>query len=151
MLRAYPFPMPTPDDLWETLFAGLIRLRDAWPNKAWTYDRRLRCVSSSFPTASEPGALAAMAEVLPTAWTSESVAGAADDIRTVTEACGGLRTSQKIYWGTDATAPGAFGLWWPWGDGTTISLRIGLHHLDEPKRRYPRLRDVFGIPQAPVE
>ena len=61
----------------------------------------------------------------------------------------GLRASQKIYWGNDATAPGAFGLWWPWGDGTTISLRIGLHHLDEPKQRYPRLRDVFGIPQAP--
>ena len=102
--------MPSPDELWETLFTGLTRLRDAWPNKAWTYDRRLRCVSSSFPTASEPAALAAMAEVLPTAWTSDSVAGAADDIRTVTEACGGLRTSQKIYWGTDATAPGAFGL-----------------------------------------
>jgi len=40
-------------------------------------------------------------------------------------------------------------LWWPWGDGTTVTLRIGLHGLDQPKVRYPRLRDVFGIPQAP--
>jgi hypothetical protein len=42
-----------------------------------------------------------------------------------------------------------FGLWWPWGDGSTVSLRIGLHDVDLPKQRYPRLRDVFGIPQAP--
>jgi hypothetical protein len=28
-------------------------------------------------------------------------------------------------------------------------LRVGLHGLDQPKVRYPRLRDVFGIPQAP--
>jgi hypothetical protein len=29
-----------------------------------------------------------------------------------------------------------------------VSLRIGLHDLDLPKERYPRLRDIFGIPQA---
>ena len=143
--------MPTPDEIWETLFTGLIQLRDAWPTKDWTYDRRLRCVTSSFPTSSEAAATAAMARVLPTSWTSNSVSSAPDDVRTLTTACGGLRAGQKVFWGADELAPGAFGLWWPWGDGTTVSIRIGLHHLDEPKRRYPRLRDVFGIPQAPAE
>ena len=38
----------------------------------------------------------------------------------------------------------AYGLWWPWGDGVTISLRIGLDIgvMDEP---YPRFREVFGV------
>ena len=70
-------------------------------------------------------------------------------MRTLAESCGGLRASQLMFWG-GADGPGAFGLWWPWGDGTTVSLRIGLHDVDVPKQRYPRLRDVFGIPQAPV-
>ena len=37
----------------------------------------------------------------------------------------------------------AYGLWWPWGDDTTISLRIGLTGralLIE----VPRFREIFG-------
>jgi hypothetical protein len=30
-----------------------------------------------------------------------------------------------------------------------VSLRIGLHDIDLPKVRYPKLRDIFGVPQAP--
>ena len=71
------------------------------------------------------------------------------DKRALVEKCGGLRAAQQIFWGGGDDAAGPFGLWWPWGDGTTVSLRIGLHDVDVPKERYPRLRDVFGIPQAP--
>ena len=28
------------------------------------------------------------------------------------------------------------------------TLRVGLHDVDLPKERYPKLRDLFGIPQA---
>ena len=70
-------------------------------------------------------------------------------MRALAETCGGLRASQELLWGGGGEGAGAFGLWWPWGDGTTVTLRIGLHDIDQPKVRYPRLRDVFGIPQAP--
>jgi hypothetical protein len=36
-------------------------------------------------------------------------------------------------------------LWWPWGDGTTTSLRIGLADVDPASSRYARFRDVFGV------
>jgi hypothetical protein len=142
--------MTPADAAWDALFTALERLRAAWPDASWTYDRRLKCVASSIPLARADEARAAMAETLPTSWTEATLAAAPAPVKALADACGGLRASQLLYWGGGADAPGAFGLWWPWGDGTTVSLRIGLHDVDLPKQRYPRLRDVFGIPQAPV-
>ena len=112
------------------------------------YDRRLRCVASSIPLAGAAAARAAFAEVFPTSWSTGTLAGAPASVQALAETCGGLRASQELLWGGDADGAGAFGLWWPWGDGTTVTLRVGLHGLDQPKVRYPRLRDVFGIPQG---
>jgi hypothetical protein len=153
--------MPTPDEapqgasteasdgVWDSVFASLERLRDRWPSSDWTYDRRFKCVASSFPMTGESAARAAFAEALPGVWSSETLPGAPAGVQALIQTCGGLRAAQQLLWGGDADGPGPFGLWWPWGDGTTVTLRIGLHGVDLPKQRYPRLREVFGIPQAP--
>ena len=134
---------------WDLLFKALALLRERWPGSAlvWTYDRRLKGVTSSIPLTREADARAAMTGVLPTVWSVDTLPGAPEDARALIEKCGGLRAAQLLFWGGGA-GPGAFGLWWPWGDGTSVSLRVGLHHVDLPKERYPRLRDVFGIPQS---
>ena len=141
--------MANPTAVWDEIFKGLEGLRDRWPGGDWTYDRRLRCVASSIPLAQEPAARAAIAEALPVSFSVDTLAGAGEGQRALVDKCGGLRAAQLLFWGGGDDAPGAFGLWWPWGDGTTVSLRIGLHDVDVPKERYPRLRDLFGIPQAP--
>ena len=148
--------MATPDETieatieanWEAVFGALARLRERWPSADWSYDRRLRCVASSIPVAGAAAARAAFAEVFPTSCSSGKLASAPASVQTLAESCGGLRAAQELLWGGDADGAGAFGLWWPWGDGTTVTLRVGLHGLDQPKVRYPRLRDLFGIPQA---
>ncbi|HXU01013.1 MAG TPA: hypothetical protein VN903_08480 [Polyangia bacterium] len=141
--------MANQNEVWEGLYVALGRLRAGWPGQDWMYDRRLRCVASSIPLTREADARAAIAEVLPASFSVDTLAGAGEGVRTLVEKCGGLRAGQLVLWGGADDGPGAFGLWWPWGDGTTVSLRIGLHDVDIPKERYPRLRDVFGIPQAP--
>ena len=140
--------MASVDEQWQELFQGLERLKGKWPAADWSYDRRLRCVASSIPMSLEPAARAAMTEVLPTSWSAQTLAEAPEGVRKLAESCGGVRSAQLLFWGGEPGTPGAFGLWWPWGDGTTVSLRIGLHDLDQPKERYPKLRDIFGIPQA---
>lgn len=136
-------------DVWEAIFTALEGLKSRWPAPDWTYDRRLKCVASSMPLAREAEARAAIADVLTQSFSVETLPSAGAGVRDLVEKCGGLRAAQLIFWGGGDDAPGPFGLWWPWGDGTTVSLRIGLHDVDVPKERYPRLRDVFGIPQAP--
>jgi hypothetical protein len=137
------------DQVWESVFEGLVRLRERWLSPDWTYDRRLRCVASSIPLTEEPVARAVIRDMFPTIWTATTLADAPEGVRTLATGCGGVRASQQLLWNGAADGPGAFGLWWPWGDGTTVTLRVGLHNLDLPKVRYPRLRDIFGIPQGP--
>jgi hypothetical protein len=137
------------EQMWEAVFQGVLRLRERWLTPEWTYDRRLRCVASSIPLAQESAVRAAIDEMFPTSWTASTLPDAPEDVRALAATCGGLRAAQQLLWNGGTDGPGAFGLWWPWGDGTTVTLRIGLHHLDLPKVRYPRLRDLFGIPQAP--
>ena len=141
--------MANPTEVWEAIFTSLERLKARWPGPDWSYDRRLKCVASSIPLTLEPEARAAIAEVLPLSFSVDTLTSAGQGVRGLVEKCGGLRATQLVLWGGGDDAPGVFGLWWPWGDGTTVSLRIGLHDVDAPKERYPRLRDVFGIPQAP--
>jgi hypothetical protein len=148
----YDDEMAGSDEAWQDLFKRLEQVRAAWPGgQGWTYDRRFKCVVSSFPASSEEAVLATLKHVFSQSFTSEGLEAAPDPIRTLAGQCGGLRASQRLYFGGAVGEPGAFGLWWPWGDGTTVSLRIGLHDVDAPKERYPRLRDIFGIPQAPPQ
>jgi len=143
--------MASLDDAWEALFDRLAALRTSWPARAWTYDRRLKCVTCALTKADEARDMAAVAAVLPASWTASTLDDAPPEVRAAVGACGGLRAGQSVSWGTppgrsdEAPAPAAFGLWWPWGDAVTISLRIGLHAVDQPEVRYTRLRDAFGI------
>jgi hypothetical protein len=145
--------MEPANQAWDVVFEALAQLRDRWPAPvaAWSYDRRFKCVASSIPVAAVPDAEAAIALAMPQSFDVGSLPAASSAARATAEACGGLRAAQKMYWGVAGAEAscGAFGLWWPWADGATVSLRIGLHDVDAPKERYPRLRDLFGIPQAP--
>src|SRR3954467_9086213 len=102
-------------DPWQELFEGLERLKTQWPAPDWTYDRRLKCVASSIPINLEAAARAAMTEVLPTSFSAQTLASAPENVRKLAEGCGGVRSSQLLFWGGEPSQAGAFGLWWPWG------------------------------------
>jgi hypothetical protein len=126
-----------------TLFAALAQLKAAWPNQEWTWDGRMMCVTSSFGRPLEAAARAAMALALPVEYSRENLASAPAGVREISRSTGGVRAGQLLV--SDPGTPGAaFGLWWPWANGHTISLRIGLLDVDDADPRYQRLRDLFG-------
>ncbi len=43
----------------------------------------------------------------------------------------GIVPGQKIFTAAEATGTILFAVWWPWGDGIKISLRVGLFEDDE--------------------
>lgn len=125
------------------LFDSLVRLRAAWPGGGWSWDGRLSCVSSSFSVELTDEARTAAKRALPHEWTAESIGTAPDIIREVADVSGGVRAEQLVL----ATDPDArmiaFGLWWPWGDDVTISLRVGLTgRVSEDDQ--DSFRDLFG-------
>jgi hypothetical protein len=119
-------------------------LRASWPSRGWSWDSRLSCVSSSFNCELDTNARAA-ASSLVTEWTSATIQKAPAHLRELADRTGGLRAGQRLLTSTAIGASFVYGLWWPWGDGMTTSMRIGLGGPDATSDALQRLRDAFGV------
>jgi len=125
------------------LFDSLVRLRAAWPGGGWSWDGRLSCVSSSFSVELMDEARTAAQRALPNEWSAQSIGTAPDIVREVADTSGGVRAEQLVLATDPAARVLAFGLWWPWGDDVTISLRVGLAgRISEDDQE--SFRDLFG-------
>jgi hypothetical protein len=133
------------NDAWQPLYDGMARLKSKWPTRGWSWDTRLGCVTSSFTTEQEPMAKVAVREVLVNEWTSATIARAPQNVRDVAERSGGVRSGQLVLSAGPYAGLTAFGLWWPWGDGETVSLRVGLCDVDPNREPQAKFRDVFGV------
>jgi len=130
---------------WEPLLSGMRKLRSSWPARGWSWDTRLSCVTSSFNSELDAKARTAVTTALSTEWTSVTIQRASVPLRDLAERTGGLRAGQFIFSSATIGANFAFGLWWPWGDGMTTSLRVGLGGSGLREESYQRLRDVFSV------
>ncbi len=103
------------------------------------------CVTSSFTTEQEPAARKASQIALQNEWTSATIVRAPQALRDTAERAGGIRQGQIALSTGPINGLLVFGLWWPWGDGVTVSLRVGLADVDPNKDPSNRFRDVFGV------
>jgi hypothetical protein len=78
-------------------------------------------------------------------YTTATLNSATPELRELAARTGGLRAGQLLLVGGPVGGITAFGLWWPWGDGETISMRVGLLDIDAAREPWRRLRDVFGV------
>ena len=108
------------------LFEMCGQFKKAWIKGGFSWDSRFSCVASSFSVELEAEARAVALRFFPNEWTSKTVVNAPNAVREIAENTGGVRPDQRLYTGDTSGRLIVFGLWWPWGDETTISLRIGL-------------------------
>jgi hypothetical protein len=129
-----------PDD--HDVLAVLTPLHASWPKPPWTWDGRLEMVSGAVSGADIERGRAVAHNALPHAFDPATLATAPEAVRTIVDQSGGLRGNQLALC-DDTAAPRAIGLWWPWGGGGTVSLRIGL--LDTSEQATASLRALFGV------
>ncbi|MDP6542825.1 MAG: hypothetical protein QGH60_02475 [Phycisphaerae bacterium] len=77
-------------------------------------------------------------------WDHESLVKAPPSVLAIAENLGGLRAAQRLLMTRPDQFVMAFGAWWPWGDGQTISLRIGLVTDDVPEHAKTELFKEFS-------
>lgn len=138
-------PAPTVIDSWEALFRGLKELRTAWPARGWSWDKRFSCVTSSFSSELDARARAAAGVVLTNEWTPTSIQKAPPHVRELSDRTGGIRAGQLVLSSASVGSSFAYCLWWPWGDGMTTSVRIGLGAPNTSQDSLQKLRDTFGV------
>jgi hypothetical protein len=134
---------PEVDD-WTPVLEKLSLLKRGWPNPTWTWDGRFNMLASSFPKVDEMKARASAAHAMPYAWDLNSVQTAPEGLRIICDRAGGLRAGQMLMAGK-AGGLVIVGLWWPWGGGGTITLRLGLGEHDAMEEPFPQVRDLFDV------
>lgn len=117
------------------------RVTADWPGSKWEWDGRLDCVLSTVAKASEGQARTALAAVLPRAWTADSLAAAPVLIKTICARSGGLLPQQLAFSADLPEGVFAYALWWPWGSGANVSVRIGVSH----ESVLPAIRTAFAV------
>jgi hypothetical protein len=105
---------------------ALGRFRTSWPRRGWSFDSRVQCVASTFDADYAPQAKQLIETVLPQSWSERTLATASPVVARVASRTGGLRAGQMIFGAAPIGYVYPYGLWWPWEEGRTISLRIGL-------------------------
>ncbi|MGC4088440.1 MAG: hypothetical protein QM756_11200 [Polyangiaceae bacterium] len=99
-------------------------------------------MASSFNVELDADARAVVLRFLPHEYNSKTISNAPPQVREVADSTGGVRVDQRLYSSELGGRLFAFGLWWPWGDETTISMRIGLGGY-VAEADIVRLRDAF--------
>jgi hypothetical protein len=129
-------------DPWQGVLDQLAELKQTWPGGEWSWDSRFAAVASSFGRDLEPSVRESIKHALSRGWTRKTIDTAPDGLRAITDRTGGLRQGQRLLAGDADTL---FGLWWPWGGGDTITLRLGFAGLDANAAEVKRLRALFGV------
>src|SRR4051812_44995925 len=122
--------MPSND--FRRLLDSLTAMKRVWPGGAWSWDNRLAVLVSSFAATLESDARKSAAVALSAAFTKENLGEAAPALQAICTRTGGLRAGQLLLAGKPVDGVTAYGLWWPWDSGQTITLRLGLEGPGAP-------------------
>ncbi|RJO70579.1 MAG: hypothetical protein C4523_05005 [Myxococcales bacterium] len=95
----------------------------------WQWDDRFDAALVSFPAAQASRVETLLKPLFSNQWDVRTIRQAPETARRVATDLG-LRPEQRLYF-TDPGQPAAlFGAWWPWGNGQTVSLRVGITAAD---------------------
>lgn len=116
---------------------------------SWKWDRRFETVLAEFSVDKKENIRAILERYLSATWDSSNVGNAPDIVRTVESHFGGLWPGQLLFTSDPKRDALIFGIWWPWGDGKEISIRIGPSYstLTDSKRdeKIQLFKGWFGV------
>lgn len=93
----------------------------------WKWDSRFEAVLAEFPLEKKTSVLKILDRHLVSRWDSASIGDAPEIVKKVKAHLGGLMAGQLLLLSDPDVEPLVYCAWWPWENGQTISVRIGLH------------------------
>ncbi len=90
----------------------------------WEWDSRFSAALGIVKAPHHLPILELLGQLFPRAWDDRTLRQAPEAVRLVAAAWGGMQAGQRLLVIEPADDPLFFAAWWPWGSGTTFSLRI---------------------------
>lgn len=92
----------------------------------WEWDDYIGSMLTVISSASVPEASRILDSWFFSRWDPSTLSSAPDRVQTIADALGGLRPKQHLLVSEVDPHVMVYAAWWPWGDGDTVSIRIGL-------------------------
>jgi len=129
------------------IYKGLV---DAFSDTlAWEWDDRFGGVLAAFKVSEKDRVQSIINKQLSQIWESSSIDDAPENIGNAIQNFGGLNPSQLLFTTSQTQEVMLLGLWWPWGNGETISIRFvpyGVNSSDaEKESMQAKLKACFGL------
>ena len=116
---------------------------------AWKWDSRFEAVLAKFAAGKQESIRGILERSLRITWDSSNIDTAPEVVRETIRYLGGLRSGQFLFASDPNQEVFIFCAWWPWGDGKTISIRIGSSFTklsdSEKAEKIQRFKKGFGI------
>lgn len=93
---------------------------------AWEWDDYIGAMLATFPAGQAAEIDSVLDACFSSRWDHKSIFKAPADVLRIAAMIGGIRASQQLFVTRIEREAIAYAAWWPWGDGNTISIRIGL-------------------------
>jgi hypothetical protein len=91
---------------------------------SWKWDSQFQTALAEFIVDNKNSVNAILERYLSSTWDSVTIDNAPEIVQMVISRFGGLRPGQLLLTTDPNQDVLIFGVWWPWGDGKTISLRV---------------------------
>ena len=92
----------------------------------WKWDGRSGTALAEFPLEKKASVLGILDQHLISRWDSATIGEAPEIAQSVKRHLGGLMSGQLLFLSDPDAEPLVYCAWWPWGNGQTVSIRIGL-------------------------
>ena len=114
--------------------AAYKNLADAFSDSLiWEWDNRFGGILATFEASDKDRVLGIISSQLAQVWDSTNINQAPDSVSGALTNYGGLQSGQLLFNSDFTKDVMLLGLWWPWGNGTTISIRFVPYGLDSPE------------------
>ncbi len=97
---------------------------------SWKWEDRFQVMLATFSVDNRDDIRTILGRDLEITWDSSNIESASDAIKVINRNLGGLRSGQLLFTSDPSQGAFIFCAWWPWGDGETISIRIGPYYKD---------------------
>lgn len=115
----------------------------------WKWDPRFGTVLAEFPPEKKESVLEILDQHLVKRWDSGTIGEAPEVAQRVNRHLGGLMAGQLLLLSDPGTEPLVYCAWWPWGNGQTVSIRIGLfsatRDAEKEGAQTEALKGWFGV------
>jgi len=97
----------------------------------WQWDERFHVALIVFEKEDMESILSTVSNEFDQQWDSTTIANASDLIGKLVNSLFGVSPGQRIFAFEEGAGLILFAAWWPWDNGSNISLRIGIFSLEE--------------------